>query len=112
MKISYTEIGKRIKTIRTNKKMTQEQLAAKIDLSLTHISNIENARTNMSIDSLVNIANALEVSTDELLFGKPTFTTDLLYADYVDLMLDCSEKEQKIILETSRALKKSIKSDF
>lgn len=62
----YEEIGKQIKKKRKEKRLTQEQLAEKTGLSVTHISNIENNHTKLSIEKLVIIAQKLNLSLDFL----------------------------------------------
>ena len=42
--IDYAELGKRIKRIRGEKKISQEKLAEMIDVSIPHMSNIENGK--------------------------------------------------------------------
>ena len=59
-------LGKRIREERLNKGFTQEQLAEKVNISLNFMSLIENGK-NMSVQTLVNLANALDVSIDYLL---------------------------------------------
>ena len=51
--------------------MSQAELAERVDLSVQHISNIENARTKVGLEKLVDISNALDSSVDEFLFGIP-----------------------------------------
>lgn len=46
-----------------------EQLAEKLDVSTTFIGQIERAKGKPSLETLVKIANVLEISTDSLLFG-------------------------------------------
>ena len=50
-------IGKRIKIARIQAELSQEALAEKADLSPTHMSNIENANTKLSLPMLISIAN-------------------------------------------------------
>lgn len=64
--VNYAALGKRIRTIRRHRQMTQEQLAEAAGLSIPHLSNVENASTKLSLPKLTDIANALEVSLDEL----------------------------------------------
>ncbi len=60
-------VGKRIKMIRMRRGMTQEELAEKVDLSVTHMSVVERGKKGLKLETLVNIANALDVSPNELL---------------------------------------------
>ena len=43
--IDYQKLGLRIKEVRINNKLTQENLAAKVGCNVSHISNIENSHT-------------------------------------------------------------------
>ena len=62
-------MGYRIKEIREEKKMTQEELAKATGLTRTTISLLETGVTkSASSKTLLNIANALEVKIDDLFF--------------------------------------------
>ena len=67
IRMDYKSIGYRIKIAREQKHLTQEQLSEIIDISPMHMSVIERGVKGNSLATLVKIANALEVSTDELL---------------------------------------------
>ena len=60
-------IGARIKAAREKAGMTQEDLAAALEMSPTHISVIERGVKAPKLETLVNIANTLNVSSDMLL---------------------------------------------
>ena len=60
-------VGQRIRAAREKKNQTQEELAARIDISPTHISVIERGTKIPRLDTFVAIANALNVSADTLL---------------------------------------------
>ena len=64
----YYRIGLNIAYQRKLKKLTQIQLAEKIGISRTHMSNIEapNMLTPVSIEVIFNIADALEIPVDLL----------------------------------------------
>ena len=59
----YGEIGFRISYCRKRMKMTQEQLAEKLDVSRQHIGAIEapNVKRKVSLDLMFNIADVLGV---------------------------------------------------
>ena len=62
-------MGYRIKEVREQKKMTQEQLAEKSGVSRTTISGLENGKERTTTTkTLMNIARALGVSIDSLFF--------------------------------------------
>lgn len=67
MEVDYREIGRNIRIYRMRKKWKQKELAERVNVTEQHISHIENARTQLSLPTLVSIANALEVDCNTLL---------------------------------------------
>ena len=67
--MNYELLGRNIRKQRKEKKYTLEQLAEKLDVSTTFIGQIERAKGIPSLETLVKIANVLEISADSLLFG-------------------------------------------
>ena len=49
--------------------MSQEKLAEKADLNPKYVSEVERGRVNISLDALLRIAKALNVSLTELIRG-------------------------------------------
>lgn len=67
MELDYKAIGKRIKIARIKADLTQERLAEIVEISPTHMSNIETGTTRVSLTAIVSLANALSVTVDDLL---------------------------------------------
>ena len=67
MELDYKAIGKRIKIARIKSDLTQERLAEMVEISPTHMSNIETGTTRVSLSAIVSLANALSVTVDDLL---------------------------------------------
>ena len=63
--IDYTNVGKRMKTLRKQAGYTQEQIADALDVTVAFISNIENDRVKMNLRVLSYYAKLLNVSIDE-----------------------------------------------
>ncbi len=61
------KFGERVREIRKEKGLSQEELAHKADLHRTYIGMIERAEKNITLLNIEKIANALEVSIDKLL---------------------------------------------
>lgn len=61
-------IGKAIKIIRTEKDLSQKQIAAKINISQTSMSRIEKGLKNPRHSTILNIANSLNISVAYLMF--------------------------------------------
>lgn len=60
-------VGNRIKVLRQELKMNQEQLAQKIGVARQAVNNYENEKSNPEISTLVKLANVLSCSVDYLL---------------------------------------------
>ena len=63
-------LGRRIRQLRTEAGLTQETAAERADLSAKHWGDIENARSNPTVSTLVAVAKALRVKVGELFMGK------------------------------------------
>lgn len=64
-----TNIGNKIKEIRTSKNLTLKQLSEKTNLSIGFLSQVERGLSNIAIDSLQDVANALEVEITVFIQG-------------------------------------------
>ncbi|MCK0115182.1 helix-turn-helix domain-containing protein [Gelidibacter sp. F63206] len=62
--------GDNLKKIRADKDISQGELAKMIDVHATHISRYERNLTSPTIDVAKKVADALEVSTDALIYGS------------------------------------------
>ena len=60
-------LGNRIKSIRLEKKISQEKLAHLSDLDRTYIQSIEKGDRNLSIATIEKISNAFNIQIHELL---------------------------------------------
>ena len=60
-------LGNRIREARERRHLTQEKLSEVVDISPTHMSVIERGVKGMKLSTFIKIANALDVSADELL---------------------------------------------
>ena len=59
-------IGARIASLRKARKMTQEQLAAKMEISIPYLSSIERGRENPTLNTLINLARCLDLDLGEM----------------------------------------------
>ena len=107
--VDYKDIGRRIRTVRLQRKMTQEQLAEATGVGTTHISHVETGNSIPSVQLLVDIINTLDCSADDLLCieikkSRPVYNTWIS-----DLLSDCSSDEVKLITDTVIAMKESMR---
>lgn len=70
-------IGDRIKELRTQAKMTQPELAEKLEVTRSTIATYENNTRQPSFHSLIRLAQIFHVSTDYLLLGNKDDSLDV-----------------------------------
>ena len=96
-------VGQRIKSAREKKNLSQEDLAALVDLSPTHISVLERGVKVTKLDTFVAIANALEVSADSLLIDVVEHSVSGVTNELYGMMCQLPQKEQRRIINALRA---------
>ena len=112
MKIDYCDIGSRIRITRERQNLTQQNLAELADLSVTHVSHIENGHTKASLAALIKIENALNVSTDELLCDYIRQAKDIVVNSITEEIADCNDKELKVIEEAVKTIKRALRKAY
>lgn len=65
--MDYKELGKNIRKYRKKQNLTIEELAGKCSISSNFLGKIERAQSIPSLETLVAIANGLNIGTDELI---------------------------------------------
>ena len=68
----FKELGERIAQARKERGMTQAQLAEQLGIAQQTLGHYEVARARIAADLLPHMAEALDLSFDELLLGQPT----------------------------------------
>ena len=110
--MDYYKIGQRIRKVRKAHGLSQEELAEKVSISTTHMSHIETGNTKLSLQVLVDIAAALEVRTDDLLYDNPAAATSTALDEIVAVLERCTAQESKVIADIVRATKLSMDKYF
>lgn len=111
MELDYKAIGKRIKIARIKGELTQEKLSEMAGVSPTHLSNIETGTTRVSLSTLVSIANALKVTSDDLLCDNIVKAKVQIENDIALLLDDCDEYELRVIRDIAAATKETLRRD-
>ena len=88
------EIGNRIREIRVMRKMSQQELAARADLALSHVSDIENGK-KLSADSVLRI--------------NVTNMKKRYYNELFQIVDDCTPEEIDTMKEFMLQLKKTMR---
>ncbi len=96
--VNYEKLGLKIKEIRISKGLTQDNLAEMVSCNTSHISNIENNHTKVSLNVLLAIANALNTSIDYLLSDQYENSLLALDNEILRALKECdNDKKQKIL---------------
>ncbi len=105
MSIDYAVIGNRIRAARKGKGLTQELLAERAGVEPSNISHIERAATKVSLPTLIRIANALEKTLDELVYGNLIKSAHVSVGEMDALLADCSPDEIRALTEVVKTTK-------
>ena len=105
MALDYTALGKRISTFRNASGLPQEQFCEKLNVSRKHISQIEAAISRPSLETLVDIANILNISADDLLVDSLAHSASTADSEIHRLLLDCNAIEQEILTRMVKEMK-------
>ncbi len=65
--MDYIALGKHVRTSRLSRRWTQEMLAEQVGISVSFLGHIERGTRKASLETLVSLANTLNVSVDALL---------------------------------------------
>lgn len=106
--MNYYEIGQRIRKFRKAYNLSQEQLAEKVGISTTHMSHIETGNTKLSLPVFVEIANALCVQTDELLYDVSQIRRTHIKEELLEILNSCSLQDMYILADVLKAVKTSL----
>ncbi|MGI6216135.1 MAG: helix-turn-helix domain-containing protein [Coriobacteriales bacterium] len=92
-------LGRRLRSFRVAKGMSQEKLAQKSGLHPTYIGQVERGEKNITVDTLAKIASGLDIElVDVFEYLDPTSDHERSrMAKCYDLMLSRSEKEREIL---------------
>jgi len=104
MSINYTIIGARLKQARINKKITQEQLAEKLDVSVTYISRIERGSSKINLPRLSQFCDILDVTEGAILNGTSSNSPSYLTREFNDLLKNCPPDKIDLIYNISKLI--------
>lgn len=105
------EIGARIREARMAKKMSQQELATKANISLPHVSDIENGKQSMKLATFIRIIEALQVSADSILRADVPAVNVLYQNEFSRIIEDCTPSEieslKRIMLQVKQTMRAS-----
>ena len=102
--MEYKSIGKNIRKRRDKLGITQEKLAEKVDLSVSYMGAIERGEKLPKLKVFINIANALKVSSDELLSGVLDVGNQIIASELSEAISGLSKSDQIRIFNVLRTM--------
>ena len=99
-------LGRNIREARINNRLTIEKLAEKANVSPSGLGIVERGGKGLSIEKILDISNALDVSVDWLLKG--TETTDYRINQLTAITKNLNDRQFNTILEIIRTVKNDL----
>ena len=90
------ELGKKIKRMRVNRGLTQEQLAEAVDVSQRTLSGIEIGENFVTAETLDKIIKALNTTTEELFATSHLKSKDKIIEELIACVYTVSENPTKL----------------
>lgn len=104
MALDYTIIGERIKQARLSKKMTQENLAEEMDVSVAFLSRIERGSSFVSLKRLSQICSILGVTEGEIINVTFKNSSTYLNKEFSDLLKSCPPEKLNLIYNIAKVI--------
>ncbi len=100
------DLAKRIRQIRIDNQLTQEQVARALDATPGYICNVENGRTAMSLRMLVYFAKLTNTTLDSLVGSMDSsYTATAIDNEIMGLLADFTDKEKLNLINTIKIWK-------
>lgn len=113
------QLVENIKRLRTEKGLTQQDVAEIINMHRSNYSKVEKGEREISIDALVKLANFFGLTLDELVSGETSPLQEITIKDkstleQVNLLQELNEEDKNIVFKMIEALltKKRFKNFF
>lgn len=94
-----TSIGNRISNIRKERGYTQEKLAELAGISIQFLSDIENNKKNMTVTTLKNIADSLNITTDYIIYDREETNENTMINAMLNTLSGKNRKKAEKLLE-------------
>lgn len=107
MSIDYSIVGERLKRARLEKKLTQEDLAEEMDVSVAFLSRIECGKSPVNLKRLHELCSLLDISEGYVLSGSSNDSGEYLSEDFKSVLDKCSPQKQRLIYEVAKVIANS-----
>ena len=92
-------IGNNMKAIRLSRGITQEQMAEKLNRSINFVSLIELGKSGMSVETIVDICNILNVSSESLFKGLINYNSNEKDRYILENISTLNNKDKQIVTD-------------
>nr|MBQ4457373.1 helix-turn-helix transcriptional regulator [Clostridia bacterium] len=111
MSLNIVSLGRRIRLTRKKRGLSQNVLSEMIDKTPAFLSYIEGGSKCMSLDTFVDLVNALNTTADDLLRDSLNNTVIIIHNSFSELLSDCTQYEERVLLDTVIAVKETLRSN-
>lgn len=112
MSADYIKLGQNIKKYRKKADLTQEQLAAMTGYTDSHIGQIENAHGTPSYEAVCNIADALNVTLDQLSYGSLKNADGYFVQELLRMTEGFNDKQKRFAIDMILSLMEPLEKHF
>ena len=103
MALHPTQFGTVLKNARMDKKLTQAELAERLDISLSYVKDLERFRNNPSYEIFEKVIRYFNLSADTVIYPNKNLNNST-YQQILRLLTRCDEEQLYVILATTEAL--------
>lgn len=105
LKNFYKKFGKRLRSLRLNAKITQEELAERVGVATKTVSYWENGHNPITLNNLLLISNALNIPVYKL-FIFHDVDEKLADKEYIELLQSKTGQELEVLFKVIKELQK------
>lgn len=92
------DLGLRVHQLRTERKLSQEQLALRSNITPTYLGLIERNVKNPTVKVVEQLCNAMNISLADFFQPAQSYDSNDFSLQFFSQINDCSEEEKKIII--------------
>ena len=111
MPLDIEALGNRVQQIRKKRGLSQNNLSEMIDKSPTYLSYIESGIKCMSLDTFIDLTNALNVTADDLLKDSLENISIVTNSGFASVLADCNSYEQRVLYDLVVVAKHVLRSN-
>lgn len=98
----YRRLGRRIRALREDRQLTQEELAERVGIHPTSVAKLESGQRQPSLDTLQGLASAMCVTPSDIVSAldgdpKPYVRANDLLQEIVHLLEQCDSQQLRFI---------------